>query len=393
MKTEHTTSDDILNSVVLSQDDDNWTLSFEGKIYRIGKVLYQVIKQYQNSGVNNVDDIIAKQYGSKEIKESLDKLIIVLNNQSQQDHKRSSYIYFQIRLLNDAQVEFLARMLKFLFNRYCLLLCFFSALFLSLNYYKSNPVFIQVKDLTAVELVYAYFLVVVILMFHEIGHATASYNFGVRPKEIGFGFYLIFPVLFANVTSIWSINKNKRVMVNAAGIYFQLLVNAVLIVLYQYTSLNSNVIHFTIKINTYVAVYSLFPFFRNDGYWIYSDFFNIPNLVKQSYNYPKRIFYRLRDYSRTDTKTRGWQYEVPLALYSLSNYVFIAFFLFTYCKYLSQTVHDTYTLFTGSHLSFISLQQNADDIFRMAFMYIISAVFIYKNRGAVKSLYRTTRKT
>ncbi|MEL7162822.1 MAG: hypothetical protein AAFN92_18840, partial [Bacteroidota bacterium] len=63
-----------------------------------------------------------------------------------------------------------------------------------------------------------------VLLFHELGHAASAYRFGVKPKKIGAGFYLVFPVLFADITEAWKLNRNRRLIVNMAGIYLQLLV-------------------------------------------------------------------------------------------------------------------------------------------------------------------------
>jgi len=47
------------------------------------------------------------------------------------------------------------------------------------------------------------------LIIHEIGHATATASMGKRAKEIGFGFYIIFPVFYTDVTSVWSMKKKS----------------------------------------------------------------------------------------------------------------------------------------------------------------------------------------
>ncbi len=91
------------------------------------------------------------------------------------------------------------------------------------------PTFSNWKDIAV-----TYVILFVILIFHEFGHAAASMKMSVKPKEIGVGFYLIFPVLYTNVTNIWVLKKNKRIIINIAGIYFQNIANVLLIMIYLF---------------------------------------------------------------------------------------------------------------------------------------------------------------
>jgi len=124
-----------------------------------------------------------------------------------------------------------------------------------------------------------------ILLFHELGHAAAAYNFGIKPKKIGAGFYLVFPVLFADITEAWRLNRNRRLIVNMAGIYLQLLVNLVLIYAVYNTSNYEYVrlIRYLMILNIGTMILNLNFILKFDGYWIYSDLFKIPNLMGQSH--------------------------------------------------------------------------------------------------------------
>jgi putative peptide zinc metalloprotease protein len=60
------------------------------------------------------------------------------------------------------------------------------------------------------------------MLIHELGHIAACRKFGIDHGEIGFGFYSIFPVVYANVTEIWTLDKHKRTIANLSGIYLEL---------------------------------------------------------------------------------------------------------------------------------------------------------------------------
>ncbi len=114
------------------------------------------------------------------------------------------------------------------------------------------------------------------LLFHECGHAAATHACGARPAEIGVGLYLVFPVLYCNVTPSWRLSRWQRVTVNLGGVYFQLLATA-LLVPFQLAS-HSELLALAIASNLLTMVMNMNPFFRFDGYWLFSDFFRLPNL-------------------------------------------------------------------------------------------------------------------
>jgi len=138
------------------------------------------------------------------------------------------------------------------------------------------------KDLMYVALFYP--AAFAILMFHELGHASSAYHFGVKPKKVGAGFYLAFPVLFADITEAWKLSRNHRVIVNLAGIYFQLLINLVLIYCVYNTSNFESVrlLRYLMILNISTMIVNLNFVFKFDGYWVYSDLFKLPNLSRQS---------------------------------------------------------------------------------------------------------------
>jgi putative peptide zinc metalloprotease protein len=123
-----------------------------------------------------------------------------------------------------------------------------------------------------------------LLLLHELGHAASAYHFGVKPKKVGAGFYMIFPVLFADITEAWKLSRNHRIIVNMGGIFFQLLVNLVLIYLVYHTSNFESVrlVRYLMILNISTMVLNLNFVLKFDGYWIYSDLFKLPNLSQQS---------------------------------------------------------------------------------------------------------------
>ena len=166
--------------------------------------------------------------------------------------------------------------------------------------------------------------------FHEFGHATAAHYFGAAHGGIGGGFYLFSPVYFADVTDIWKLKPRKRIIVNLAGIYFELLICSIYVII----GIAFN-IDFLSIVGLFIVLGTLFnlnPFLRSDGYWILTDALGIPNLYKKSSESLKDLLKCA--FSRQQTAIS--KKELFLALYGAVNYIFLAIFLY-YVLFLNTT--------------------------------------------------------
>lgn len=125
------------------------------------------------------------------------------------------------------------------------------------------------------------------VVVHEFGHSSAVSRFGGKPGSIGAGLYILLPVLYADVSQIWTFRQKQRVVVDLGGIYFQQIVFAVLAVaaaLAGERSLRAACI--SIDLMTVVAIN---PVFRFDGYWVLVDALGMPNLHRQAGSYLKQL--------------------------------------------------------------------------------------------------------
>jgi putative peptide zinc metalloprotease protein len=115
---------------------------------------------------------------------------------------------------------------------------------------------------------------------HEFGHIAACRNSGLKHGGVGFGFYFIMPVMYADITNIWLANKERRIIANMGGIFSELLYASVLVIIYLLTQ---NPIFYIAGLSIALfVVFELNPFVRFDGYWILSDLTNTPNLLQKS---------------------------------------------------------------------------------------------------------------
>lgn len=248
----------------------------------------------------------------------------------------NNYITFQHTMLRSSLVVAISRLFKVLFG----VKVFWSVLLLSSIV---NVLFFALIDRDGISLSLLsfslgdFFILFVLsnafVLLHELGHSTASLRHGIQPGKIGFGFYLIFPVLFSDVTKSWLLPRRKRLVVNAGGVYSQLIINVLLMGGYVWTgdSVAENNLRYLILSNTLVILYSLLPFFRNDGYWVYSDFFDIPNLIEKA--------------DRFCWKDNQGQFRLPILLFAVLNWLFrgyIALKLLEYVLSFIMNLHSPY---------------------------------------------------
>jgi len=119
------------------------------------------------------------------------------------------------------------------------------------------------------------------VLFHELGHLSASRYFHCPHGEIRFGLYLIFPVFYANVTPSWRLERKARLVVDLGGVYFQLILLFPCFTLFQATQ-DPLWLILILELDSMIG-FALNPFLRFDGYWICSDLLGVPNLRSRSF--------------------------------------------------------------------------------------------------------------
>lgn len=334
-----------LEKVESGMETPKYLLSHNGKRFYVGELVYLIINKLTiKSDLDSICDELNHQNNVKISIEKLSEIVeqrikplgVIKGHETGFQKSRMSYIFGAITLMEENTILKVVSPLTFLFNKYVFSLVLLLVSVIHIIFFKD----LEFKEiwgtrlsnssdsLWIVGLLYVGFFL--ILMCHEIGHAAATFNYGVKPQKIGFGFYFLFPVFFTDVSNIWVLGKMKRIMVNVAGIYIQLIINVVMMGIYHFYRTECYYIFPLIIVNLGVAIYSLNPFFRYDGYWIYSDLFEIPNLKKQSSEYPKRLLKRAKGlFSKQAINSQKpfWQ-EIPLLLYSFLNQIFWIYILY-----------------------------------------------------------------
>jgi putative peptide zinc metalloprotease protein len=129
----------------------------------------------------------------------------------------------------------------------------------------------------------AYFLIIVCVLWHEIGHASALRYFGASHGAIGFGLYLVFPIMYSDVSDAWRLRAGQRAVVDVGGIYLQAMTSLLFYPAYLLTG--DPLCLGLVTFNDALIIMSLNPLLKFDGYWLFSDLVGVPNLRRRSLKY------------------------------------------------------------------------------------------------------------
>lgn len=238
--------------------------------------------------------------------------------------QRASYLRLSFIILKKQWVSLITPYLAFLFFRplfYALMISMaaFIGVMIALNYTVIAENASNLFSLNIILYVIAFQLGGII---HELGHATACRRFGARHGGIGFGFYLLFPVLFADVSDAWRLKRTERIVVNLGGIYFEMLLASALLIAFLFNGhIAFLVIPCMLVLNT---LYNLNPLVKYDGYWVLSDATKTPNLHRNAFTKVRQFWAKLRGKESAVFSSKDYF----LAAYGFLSLSYIFIFLF-----------------------------------------------------------------
>lgn len=370
----------VLKTLELRFDGQNYFGVKDGTVYKLGRITADFLQVFQtHSYEDSLAHTIREHQLSKEESEILASSLERLVEKVRNPKVHNNYLKLSFTLIPAKWVVRITKPLSFLFNKWLFAFLFILGTTITISYFWLDH--LSARQIQSLSYSYYNFLIIfagvfVIAMLHELGHSVATIFYDIRPKEIGFGFYIFFPVLYSNVTEIWILNKTKRIHVNSAGIYFQLL-TSIALVFFSWTTTNPNVasiLNYLIVLNVFMMVYSLVPFIRNDGYWIIGDLLEIEDLNKQSNGV---LFHILK--KRNIKDLNKW-----LLFYSLCSYIFILFLAWTAIKQLADSIKYFISL---ESIDQLITSFNENWLFYIYFL--ISVFFIFLLVGSFISWIRT----
>lgn len=193
-------------------------------------------------------------------------------------------------------------------------------------------------------LIYLWATLAACKVVHEFGHGLSCKHFGGECHEMGVMLLVFSPCLYCDVSDSWMLkNKWARIMIGAAGMYIEILLSAIAIFVWWYTE--QGLLH-NLALNTFfvttisTVIFNANPLMRFDGYYMMSDFLEIPNLRPKADKLLREGFawYCLGIESKPDPfmpeTGRAWfvAFAVASGIYRWFIVVAITVFLYTVLK-------------------------------------------------------------
>ncbi len=142
--------------------------------------------------------------------------------------------------------------------------------------------------LTLENLFYFWFLFIAVKVIHELGHAYTCKHYGGEVHEMGLLFLVLTPCLFTNVSDAWTFKKGRaKFFTSFAGIIIELFLAALAALVWAATFEYPGLVHeLSYKIMILCSITSILfngnPLMKFDGYYILSDYLQLPNLRANS---------------------------------------------------------------------------------------------------------------
>jgi len=154
-----------------------------------------------------------------------------------------------------------------------------------------------------VTIVVAFFILVTL---HEVAHGLICRYYGGEVRELGFLLMYFQPCFYCDVSDAWLFDKkSQRLAVTFAGPFFSFVLMAIAVIVWRVTvpgTFVNEVARLIGIVNWVTQLFNFNPLIKLDGYYLLSDWLEIPNLRRKSFEYFGNAFKR---------RVLGWPLEAP----------------------------------------------------------------------------------
>lgn len=219
------------------------------------------------------------------------------------------------------------------------LLCGFAAM-AALSHWAALTEHWSSRALDPQNIVLLFLLYPVIKALHELGHGMAVKLWGGEVHEIGIMLLIFMPIPYVDASSASAfVNKWRRIVVGAAGIMVELLLAALSMLIWLKVEpglIRDMAFNVMLIGGISTVLFNGNPLLRFDGYYVLSDWLEIPNLATRSNQYlgylVKRYIYGVPE-SRSPVGASG---ERPwFVLYGISAFIYRLFITLTIALFVA----------------------------------------------------------
>ncbi len=213
-----------------------------------------------------------------------------------------------------------------------------------------------------------------ILVLHEFAHAVVCRLYGGEVREMGFLLIYFQPGFYCDLSDAWLFERRAhRIGVTLAGPYFQLLILALSVVLWRVTTPGlfvNDLAWMLVTVNWINCLFNFNPLFKLDGYYLVSDWLNVPNLRRKAFAYLGNMLRR---------RLLGWEIEA-IEVSPKERLIFVAYSL-------TALVYSCWFLgyIFGLVISFIAAKAGTGGLllFGLAWLVILHTTLVRLARGVV----------
>lgn len=263
---------------------------------------------------------------------------------------KRAFLYVKLPILPPKVVEPVARLLGVMFTRPALLIgvLLFVASHIYIYGYLLRGTSVDFNQLNAGSILILMLLSTAGTLCHEFGHASAAAHYGCRRMSIGWGLYLVYTVLWTNVSEAWRLPRRQRAVIDIGGVYFESLFQLLMVYLFVRTA--NPIFLFAVVMIDINIVMTLNPFIRMDGYWMMSDLFGIVNLRQQQTAWLDEMIARLMNRpSPTSRTTLSKRAKSTLAIYSCAGAIFMVYLFIVIFQFVILNIADSFPAMVSSY--------------------------------------------
>ena len=159
---------------------------------------------------------------------------------------------------------------------------------------------------------------------HELAHGIVCKKYGGQIRGAGVVVILLAPIPYVDVTTSWRFrSKWQRIHTAAAGVFIELLFGAAALLVWSYTEsvlLRQICLNLALLATATTVLFNANPLVKFDGYYILSDWVEMPNLYSTGQAYLKYLISRYCLGVRVSPPFIPCEYRTPVALYSVTTF-------------------------------------------------------------------------
>ena len=243
----------------------------------------------------------------------------------------------------DAFITKLYRKTKFVFSKSFLIFMGLVILLASLIGISNwGDISWSIESLTSVTNLLGIWLTIFwVISLHEFAHALTCKYYGGEVREMGFLLLYFQPCFYSNLSDAWFFSKKAKIIVSFAGAFFQIFIWALATILWRITDTQSGLNHFffvTMITSGVIVLFNFNPLIKLDGYYLLSDYLEIPNLRAKAFSYlgawfKKKILGLPVEIPKVSNKEKK-VYPVYGILSLIYSFFLIGFFFFKLAQFL-----------------------------------------------------------